>query len=38
MDVGGNLRGQNFWKPIIDKIKNRLTKWGGRQLSFVGRV
>ena len=36
--VGGNPRRKPFWQPIVNKIKNKLHRWKGRFLSFVGRV
>jgi len=36
--VGGNPRRSEFWSPIVDKIKSRLSKWKGRLLSMAGRV
>ena len=31
--VGGNPRRSEFWSPIINKIKSRLSNWKGRLLS-----
>ena len=36
--VGGNPRKKQFWEPIVNKIKNKLSLWKGRFLSFAGRV
>ena len=36
--VGGNLRRKQFWEPVVNKIKKKLTRWKGRFLSFAGRV
>jgi len=38
MNVGGNPRRQDFWEPVINKLKKRIIEWEGRQLSFVGRL
>ena len=38
LQVGGNPRKREFWKEIIDKVRNKLSKWKGKNLSFVGRV
>ena len=38
MIIGENLRRSEFWKPIVDKIKNRLSRWKGRMLSMAGRI
>ena len=36
--IGGNHRFVSFWKPIVDKIKNRLSRWKGRLMLLAGRV
>jgi len=33
--VGGNPRRKQFWEPIVNKIKKKLTLWKGRFLSFA---
>jgi len=38
MTIGGNQRTIPFWKPSVEKIKSRLSKWRGRILSMAGRV
>jgi len=38
LTMGGNPRKKKFWLPIVNKIKNKLTKWKGKALSFAGRV
>jgi len=38
MTIGGKPRRVAFWKPIIDKIKARLSNWKGKILSMAGRI
>ena len=38
MVVGGNPTKQSFWKPVITKIKNKLSTWKGGYLSFAGQI
>ena len=38
MTIGGNPRRVSFWKPIIEKISNRLSSWKGKILSMVGKI
>jgi len=38
MKIGGNPRTLAFWKPVINKIKSRLSTWKGRITSMAGRV
>ena len=38
MTIGGNPRRVAFWKPIIDKIKARLSNWKGKILWLAGFV
>jgi len=38
MVVGGNPRRVEFWNPIVDKIRSRLTSWKGRLLSMTGHL
>jgi len=38
MIVGGNLRRERFWIPIIEKIKLCLSSWKGKLLSMVVRM
>lgn len=35
--IGGNPRKVEFWKPIIYKIKSRVSTWKGRLLSMARR-
>jgi len=36
--IGGNVRRIEFWIPIVDKIRSRLSTWKGRLLSMMGRI
>ena len=36
--IGGNPRNNQFWQPMIDKVRNRLSSWKGKLLSMAGRV
>ena len=38
MQVGGNPRRRQFWEPVVDKVKARLSAWKGKCLSLAGRV
>jgi len=38
LQVGGNSRRMQFWEPIMDKVKARLSAWRGKCLSLAGRV
>jgi len=38
VEVGGNPRRKQFWEPIVDKIKARLSKWKGRWLWLAGKL
>lgn len=38
LPVGANPRRAETWRPIIDKVKRRLSSWKGKFLSFGGRV
>ncbi|GAU22483.1 hypothetical protein TSUD_296020 [Trifolium subterraneum] len=38
LPIGGNPRRLSFWKPVIDKIKSRLSVWKCRNLSMGGRL
>jgi len=38
MLIGGNPRREEFWNPIIDKIKLRLSRWKGKVLSLAREV
>ncbi|CAK8534491.1 unnamed protein product [Lathyrus sativus] len=38
LTIGGNHRRVEFWKPVIDRLKARLSSWKGIMLSIGGRV
>ena len=38
MNIGGNPRSLAFWKPVVDKIKTRLSTWKGKLISMAGRL
>lgn len=38
LQVGGNPRKREFWKEFLDKVKKKLSKWKGKNLTFVDRV
>jgi len=38
MEVGDHPRKKQFWEPIVNKIKKRLSGWKGRYLSLAGRI
>jgi len=38
IEVGGNPRKEQFWEPVINKIKARLSVWKGRFLTLAGRI
>ncbi|PNX58080.1 ribonuclease H, partial [Trifolium pratense] len=38
LPIGGDSRRLGFWKPVMDRLKNRLSGWKSRFLSFGGRL
>jgi len=38
MSTGENPRTVEFWKPIINKIKFRLSTWKGKILSIASKI
>ncbi|XP_045797737.1 uncharacterized protein LOC123891912 [Trifolium pratense] len=38
LPIGGNPRRLSFWKPVIDKIKSRLSTWKCSNMSMRGRL
>ena len=34
LSIGGDVRRLSFWKPIIDRIKSRLSDWKSKNLSY----
>ncbi|PNY15039.1 cysteine-rich receptor-like protein kinase, partial [Trifolium pratense] len=38
LQIGGDPRRLSFWEPVLIRIKNRLSGWKSRFLSFGGRL
>jgi len=38
MPIGGNPRRSQFWQPVINKVRDRLSSWKGKLISVAGRV
>jgi len=38
LPIGGDARKLSFWKPVVDRIVNRLSSWSHKFLSFGGRL
>jgi hypothetical protein len=38
LPVGGDHRREGLWKPVVDAVRNRLSKWNNRHLSIGGRI
>ena len=38
LPIGGDSRKLSFWKPVVDRIKARLSSWSNNFLSFGGRL
>lgn len=38
LPVGAPMRKKESWKPIVDKLKNKLASWKSRLISFGGRL
>ncbi|GAU16047.1 hypothetical protein TSUD_339180 [Trifolium subterraneum] len=38
LSIGGDPRRINFWEPVLDRLKSRLSGWQSRFLSFGGRL
>ncbi|XP_057506509.1 uncharacterized protein LOC130789694 [Actinidia eriantha] len=38
LPLGANSRLKETWKPVIDKVRSRLSLWKRRNLSFGGRI
>jgi len=38
LPIGGDSRKLSFWKPVIDRIKGRLSSWNNKFLSYGGRL
>ncbi|XP_071719399.1 uncharacterized protein [Rutidosis leptorrhynchoides] len=37
LPVGGNMKKQVSWKPVLDKFEKRLSNWRDRSISFLRR-
>lgn len=38
LPVGGNSRRMEFWDPVVNKLKGRLSRWRQRTISFGGKI
>lgn len=38
MPIGGNLRRECFWEPILNKSRGRLAKWKHKSLFLGARI
>ncbi|MCI39085.1 RNA-directed DNA polymerase (Reverse transcriptase) [Trifolium medium] len=38
LPIGGDLRRLGFWEPVLARLKNRLSGWKSRFISFGGRL
>jgi len=38
LPIGGDPRKLNFWRPVLNSIKSRLSNWKSKFLSFGGRL
>ena len=38
LEVGGNPRKKQFWEPVVNKLKAKLSVWKGRFLSMARRI
>ncbi|PNX66913.1 cysteine-rich receptor-like protein kinase, partial [Trifolium pratense] len=38
LPIGGDLRKLQFWYPLVDRIRNRLSGWKCKNLSVGGRL
>jgi hypothetical protein len=38
LPIGGDSRKLKFWRPLVDRIKSRLSGWKSKNLSFGGRL
>ncbi|CAJ2651349.1 unnamed protein product [Trifolium pratense] len=38
LSIGGDPRRLGFWEPVVNRLKNRLSGWRSRFLSFGGRL
>lgn len=38
LPVGGNMGRIDNWKPVVEKVRNKLTRWKAKVMSFGGRL
>ncbi|KAK2373370.1 hypothetical protein QL285_074404 [Trifolium repens] len=38
LPIGGDSRRLSFWEPVLTRIRNKLSRWNSRFLSFGGRL
>ncbi|KEH22255.1 transmembrane protein, putative [Medicago truncatula] len=38
LERAGNRRREGLWKPVVDAVRNRLSKWNNRRLSIGGII
>jgi len=38
MPIGGNPRNTQFWQPVVDKVRSRLSSWIDKLISIASRV
>jgi hypothetical protein len=38
LPIGGDSRKLSFWKPVLDRIEDRISSWNNKFLSFGGRL
>jgi hypothetical protein len=38
LPIGGDARRLNFWEPVLERLKSRLSEWKSRNLSYGGRL
>jgi hypothetical protein len=38
LPIGANMNTVQAWKPVIDRLQNKLSSWKAKTLSFAGRI
>ena len=38
LPIGSNMRRESAWRPVVDKVKKRLSEWRAKTISFGGRL
>ncbi|GJX59218.1 hypothetical protein Tco_0290608 [Tanacetum coccineum] len=38
LPIGSNIRKVSAWRPIVEKVKKRLSEWRAKSMSFGGRL